>query len=377
MNILQICSAFNQSYLYLELFNKLDILGSKESVYCSSRSIKSKIDFSKLSENINYKISYNLSFKDKFFFINRINKTTIDVEKYFDIYKFDLMHAHYLYTDGFVALNLYKKYGIDYIVTVRNTDINEHHKFRPYLRKFFYEIINNAQKIIFISPSYLDKFLGLVKDNQNYSAIKKKSIVIENAINKFWIDNLNNQVKQIDKKVRFLFIGDLNKNKNILNILKTFVQFKYPFEWELNIIGPDKGILRKIENYITMYDNINYHGVVYEKDLLLNFYRNNDIFIMPSFNETFGLVYIEALSQGLPVICSKNEGIDGLFDQNYIYETVLPYSTSSIYNAIINLVQRYNEIQQYTHKEASKFSWEIKGKQMYKIYNDIQETRSV
>jgi glycosyltransferase involved in cell wall biosynthesis len=54
------------------------------------------------------------------------------------------------------------------------------------------------------------------------------------------------------------------------------------------------------------------------KEKLLNNYRNSDIFIMPSYNETFGLVYIEAMSQGLPIIYTQNEGVDGYFKEGSV-----------------------------------------------------------
>ena len=47
-----------------------------------------------------------------------------------------------------------------------------------------------------------------------------------------------------------------------------------------------------------------------DKISLINFYKTCDIFIMPSLTETFGLVYVEALSQGLPIIYTKDQGIE-------------------------------------------------------------------
>ena len=54
-----------------------------------------------------------------------------------------------------------------------------------------------------------------------------------------------------------------------------------------------------------------YYGEITDKKTLKNLYRENDMFVMPSKNETFGLVYIEALLQGLPILYAKNEGIEG------------------------------------------------------------------
>ena len=55
----------------------------------------------------------------------------------------------------------------------------------------------------------------------------------------------------------------------------------------------------------------NYRGNAAE---LAKVMRQCAVFAMPSIYETFGLVYLEALSQNLPVIYTRGQGIDGLFD---------------------------------------------------------------
>ena len=52
---------------------------------------------------------------------------------------------------------------------------------------------------------------------------------------------------------------------------------------------------------------------------------------MPSFNETFGITYLEAISQGCQIICSEDQGIDGYLNQHdHIYQSVKPIDVSSI-----------------------------------------------
>ena len=55
---------------------------------------------------------------------------------------------------------------------------------------------------------------------------------------------------------------------------------------------------------------------------------------MPSSNETFGLVFIEALSQSLPIIYTKGEGIDGYFKDDFIGKAVNSKDNQSIAYAI-------------------------------------------
>ena len=58
--------------------------------------------------------------------------------------------------------------------------------------------------------------------------------------------------------------------------------------------------------------------------------KEHQIFAMPSFNETFGLVYIEALSQNLPILYTKSEGIYKYFEEGHFGIGVEPSNIASI-----------------------------------------------
>src|SRR5690606_10047125 len=64
------------------------------------------------------------------------------------------------------------------------------------------------------------------------------------------------------------------------------------------------------------------------------------VFAMPSYRETFGLVYIEALSQGLPIIYAVNESVDKMIDG--VGESCDPFSITSIENAIQRILDNYD-----------------------------------
>ena len=40
--------------------------------------------------------------------------------------------------------------------------------------------------------------------------------------------------------------------------------------------------------------------------------RESDVFVLPSVGETFGMVYLEAMSSGCITVCTKGDGIDGI-----------------------------------------------------------------
>lgn len=58
------------------------------------------------------------------------------IEKDYNLYDYDLIHAHTLFTNGYSAMKLAEKYDRPYIVTVRSTDINFFFKYFIHLRGF-------------------------------------------------------------------------------------------------------------------------------------------------------------------------------------------------------------------------------------------------
>ena len=120
----------------------------------------------------------------------------------------------------------------------------------------------------------------------------------------------------------------------------------------------------------THTDTITYHGQIFDKTKLQEIYKANSIFAMPSIHETFGLVYVEALSQGLSVLYTKNEGIDGLFTEP-IGEVVMPTSTESIREALRKLLTHPEDYQTLPEERFQTFQWTSIAQTYQNIYRQI------
>jgi glycosyltransferase involved in cell wall biosynthesis len=71
------------------------------------------------------------------------------------------------------------------------------------------------------------------------------------------------------------------------------------------------------------------------------FYRRSRGFVLPSKRETFGLVYVEALLNGAPILYSRGTGVDGLFPEAGV--SVNPRSVASIARGLRNLCENSEE----------------------------------
>lgn len=99
----------------------------------------------------------------------------------------------------------------------------------------------------------------------------------------------------------FVYVGRLVEVKNLELLISVFEEFP---QYTLNIIG-----FGELESHLKSLasSNVIFHGAV-ENIKLSDFYQQNDVFILPSIVEPWGLVVEEALNNGLPVIVSDRVG---------------------------------------------------------------------
>lgn len=134
------------------------------------------------------------------------------------------------------------------------------------------------------------------------------------------------KVKKIFRK-KFLFIGRLTKVKNLKLLIDVFNTLK---DYQLTIIGigEEEEYLKSISN-----DNIKFTGAI-DNINIRPYFLQNDVLILPSVMEPWGLVVEESLYFGLPVIISMNCGSKDLIIDGINGYVVDPYSFDSIKAAI-------------------------------------------
>lgn len=302
---------------------------------------------------------------DRMFYHYKQKKILNKLRENIDVQNYDLIHAYTVFTDGGIAYKLKMKFDIPYVVAVRNTDVNTFFKYMPHLRKYGVKILMNAEKIFFLSNSYKERVRSYIpKDYMNY--FENKSQIIPNGIDDFWIKNIYDKPKSILKnKLNICFAGKIDNNKNCtLTIKACDMLIKKGINVKYTIVGDL--ISKSVKKMINQKKYIQYIPRKCQNELI-DIYRQNDIFIMPSKNESFGLVYAEAMSQGLPVIYTKNEGFDGQFSESHVGYHVSSKNANQIVCAVEKIINNYSIISDNCKKHTCDFDWN----KIIKIYTDI------
>ena len=367
MKVLHINSYYSSSFFYKNLFEKQIQSSIDVSVYVpiSKNVTLPTVD---LGEYTN--ISGNHNKYDRMFFHIKHQKIFKDIVQQYEMNSIDLVHAHSLFSNGYIALLLKKKYKIPYIVAVRNTDVNVFFKYMIHLRKLGLEILEEAEKIIFLSDSYNNFILNRYIPNRLRKKIESKTTVIPNGIADFWLQNVDNPKKYPEEReLKILQVGVIDKNKNVLTTIKAVkLLISRGYKAELTIVG--KVVDEGIYNQIRKLPYVKYKEPIPQAELL-SIFRQHEMFIMPSINETFGLVYAEAMSQGLPVIYSKGQGFDGQFEEGVVGYPVDCLNEEEIANRVEDIISNYTEISLNCINKIERFSWNSIVDEYNKLYLKI------
>lgn len=370
--ILHITNDYSGSTVYKNLVGELDELGLSQIVYNpireGNRIGKNEIEFKSRDSLIVYSHILN-KLTDRIFYRKKIKKIVKDIEDKIDFSNIKLIHAHTWYSDGGVAYLLSKKYQIPYIIAVRNTDLNVFQKYLIHERSFGSRILENAKKVIIISSIYKERVIKIKSLVRIKESLIEKIIVIPNGVDKYWIKNANSKELINKKKYNVLFIGKFDSGKNIILLMKAIQKINFKERRiHLYLVGGDGNrhdeVLKLVNNNS---DFFTYCGKIFDCEKLKVCFEESDIFAMPSKHETFGLVYVEALLQGLPILYTKQEGIDGLYDER-IGEKVTCSDVNEIKNKLLKMLENYETYEIPQNELIINHDWRAIAKLYKYIY---------
>jgi glycosyltransferase involved in cell wall biosynthesis len=373
IHVLHICSDYSQQKLYKELISSLSEYGFKQTVYVPVRLV-SEIGNYNISGNDNVNVIYShvLSAKHRVMYFLKLKTILSDIEKKVGIGSVDIVHAHFLFSDGGVAYRIKQKYGIPYIVAVRNTDVNIFFKYMLHLRGWGRKIMKAGHQIIFVTPAYraLLAMKYLPAEMKDYIL---SAPVFPNGLKTEWFINSIQSTDHVFYPLKLLYVGDFTRNKNVIHLLKVVKIMAEKVDVHLTLAGGGgnghEGVIRMTKQ--KGFEFVNYIGRVEGMEAMKELYRQHHIFIMISKLETFGLVYLEAMSQGLPVVHTAGQGIDGYFENSDFAIPVDANGTDQVVKALGKLVDTYKISSQNAMIAVKSFSWQQIANKYSNIYFEI------
>lgn len=280
---------------------------------------------------------------DRMLFFPRQWKTEKQLLNRFSIQDFDLIHSHLLLTTGYSALRLKRRYKTPFVVSVRNTDINGFMKV-PGFKYLARMILKEASGVLFLSNSLKKLLYDNYLTKEQIEMVENKSEVIGNPLERFWeFNTVSGRNERVDKdKVRVLLVAKIKPVKNITTAAAAIEELcKRGYKAELTVVGENQD--QEEYERIKKYD----HTTILPfktKEELINIYREHDVFLLPSLEETFGRSYVEAMSQGLPVLYTKGQGFDNYYPDGVVGFSIPSDNPKVIADKLENVFKNYSTI---------------------------------
>ena len=282
-----------------------------------------------------------------------------------NIKNISVSHAHVSYPCSYLqnilsCKKIVQHHGLD-VLQLLNGRINFLRKMqRNFLIKNTVSILNNADLNIGVSQKVLNQL-------HKYTEYKPNDeIVLYNGVNtsKFFNIEKNNSTYIIGCIANFWKIKDqitliksvqrlINKGKNI----------------KLRFIGSGY-TLKQCKDYV--FTNNLTKNITFEKELphkeLNRFYNNLDLFVLPSYFEALGCVYLESWATNTPFIAVENQGISEIIPNNWKELMLVPKSCDEVLTDKINYFMEHKVLFTFDQKYDIKNT--ISEFLKHKIFND-------
>jgi len=186
--------------------------------------------------------------------------------------------------------------------------------------------------------------------------------------------------KKEDTSKYILYVGVWRNHKNLVGLIKAFdiLLKKYKVDCKLVLGGKENPYypeIRKTWQDLCLEKNIIRPGFIAKEELPF-FYKSAELVVVPSFYEGFGLVGLEALSFGIPVVCSDIPVLREILGSAAIFFD--PYNSFDMAEKIFKVLKdeklRKNLIVK-GFEQIKKYSWQKMAYQTLKIYQDVLRER--
>lgn len=161
-----------------------------------------------------------------------------------------------------------------------------------------------------------------------------------------------------DDVIHFLFVGQVNYNKGVPYLLEAFNVLEED-RTHLTIVGAYNPVDWYVEKYVEK-QNISFMGSV-TFDKMMSIYEKSDVFVFPSFSEGMALSGIEAMSCGLPIICTHNSGVSDLVhngENGFVVIAGNVHAISEKMKWFMDNPERICDMGESARQAAKKYTWE-------------------
>jgi Glycosyltransferase len=283
---------------------------------------------------------------------------------------FDLIHAHFTYPSGYVGARLKENHKKPVILTV--------HEERD---GFLKEIFSNNRNIIY-TWNFVDKIIRVnEKDLMEFKRLqidKSKLLFLPNGYSQdlfLPMDSNNARIKlklPLDRTilVNIASLEAYKGQKYLIEAMKKILVIRQDIMLYIVGQGSLENSLQSLINKYGLQDNVILAGGNKPREEIPLWMNACDVFVLPSLSESFGIVQIEAMACGKPVVATRNGGSEEIIMNKKLGILVGPKDSDGLSRAILVALETEWD-DEFIRDYARQFAWDGIAKGIVGVYKEV------
>lgn len=297
-----------------------------------------------------------------------------------DEWRFDVLHAHRIFREGYAVADLGEKYGVPTVITAHGSDVNVHPQRSRRIARLSRHSIDQADAVVAVSGALAEGIRELSGGRFSrletvYNGVDPRAFRPRSEES----DGFRQRLGLPGSGVGLLTVCRLVREKGLEELLEAFQTVASERDVWLAAVGggPERDwLLRQIQE-AGMGERVLAPGPV-DHDELPAWYQAADLFVLPSYAEGVPVVVFEAMACGLPVVATRVGGIPEVTDDETAV-LVPPQRVAPLVDALVELVddpdRRKRMGSAARHLVEREYTWERSAAQLGGIYRSLLEGR--
>ena len=281
----------------------------------------------------------------------------------------DVIHVQ---TEGLIpiAARVARRLQLPFVVTIHGINMHPQFLHSPYQKRRLRPALAAADRVILVGEPIREFFKGYIGSDRNFQIVPNGITIPPFKLDRSAFAN---------GPRRFVSVSNLQEGKGIdLTLLALArLQGEGVSHWTYRIIGEgqQRKTLLKLTRDLGLADKVKFVGPIRHSEIF-NQLADNEIFVLPSYREAFGIAYLEAMAVGLLTVGVIGEGPSQFIRNGKNGVLVPPRDLDALVAALRNILtgdhDRWWEIALEGQRTVQDFyTWDNHAKQLVEVYGQV------
>jgi glycosyltransferase involved in cell wall biosynthesis len=287
---------------------------------------------------------------------------------------FDLIHAHVAVPDGAAGVIAARYFGVPLVLTVHGADVNVTLVRSPALHDLVVDTCNASDTTITVSTR-------LATELEEAGVRGGLLEVVANGIDPDEMAQVT-PAGELASGRWVLAAGNLVNSKGYDDLIRA-VSLLAPAYEDVRVAivgsGPERHRLERLARELHLKDRIHFYGKQ-PPERLHRLMAAADVFVLPSWREGFGIVYLEAMALGRPVVGCRGQGIADVIEDGVNGLLAEPRHPDGLAAAIRKVLDDSDSAREMATKAQelvmTEYTWQVSAARVHQVYDKVMERKA-